>query len=91
MVPAHFHEVNNGKMKLYLVKKYSRITHESLLDQFISGNPYLSRRTYTDNSVELVKPCVALDMFKTFTTTPAQPVELLFLFKSPARNTNANY
>ena len=43
---------------------------------------------YPYNSVELVKPRVALDMFKTFTTTPAQPVELLVLFKSPARITS---
>ena len=72
-------------------KKYCEITYESLLNHFILGNSYLNRRTYWDNSVELVNRPVALDMFKTFTTTPAHPVELLFLFKSPARNTKANY
>ena len=28
------------------------------------GNSYLNRRTYPDNSVELVRPRVAVDMFK---------------------------
>ena len=60
------------KIKSNLITKYCGITHESLLNQFILGNSYLSRRTYWDNSVEIVKLRVALDMFKTFTTTPAQ-------------------
>ena len=46
------------------------------MNHFILGNSYLSRRTYRDNSVELVKPRVALDMFKTFTTT-AQSVVII--------------
>ena len=53
------------EMKPDLDKKCCGITHESLLNQFISGNSYLNRRTYPDNSVELVKPRVALDMIKT--------------------------
>ena len=56
MVPTHFPDVNDDKMNSNRITKYCRITHESLLNQFISKNSYLSRRIYPDNSAELVKP-----------------------------------
>ena len=45
------------------------MTLESLLNQFIWTNSYIS--------VELVKACVVLDMFKTFTRSGKSVVQLL--------------
>ena len=53
-------------------------------------NSYLSLRTYSDTSAELVEAGVgltSLEQFKTVTTTPEQPVNVTELLKSPARNT----
>ena len=53
-------------------------------------NSYLSRRTYSDTSAELVEARVGLtsfEQFKTVTTSPEQLVNVSELLKSPARNT----
>ena len=55
-------------------------------------NSYLSRRTYSDTSAELVEARVGLtsfDTFKTGATTPEQPVNVSELLKRPARYTKA--
>ena len=57
-------------------------------------NSYLSRRTYSDISVELVEVRVGLTSFghvQTFITTPDQPENLSELLKSTAGNTKSNY
>ena len=56
-------------------------------------NSYLSRRTYySDTSAGLVKARGGvLDMFKSFTTTSEQPVNVSELLRSPAPNTKSNY
>ena len=61
-------------------------------------NSYLSPRTYSGISAELVEARVdltsfehVLNRFKTVTTIPEQPVNVSELLKSPARNTKANY
>ena len=45
---------------------HDKMTLESLLNQFKSENSSLGRRTNISISVELVKACAVLDMFKTF-------------------------
>ena len=54
-------------------------------------NSFLSRRTYSDTSAELVEVRVGLTSFKTVTATPEQPVNVSELLKSTAGNTKANY
>ena len=54
---------------------HHKLTLESLLNQFKSENSFLGRRTYPD--IELVKACVVLDMFKTFTRSGKSVVQLL--------------
>ena len=59
---------------------HDTMTLESLLNQFKSENSLLGRRTILTNtyiSVELVKPCVVLDMFKTFIRSGKSVVQLL--------------
>ena len=57
-------------------------------------NSYLSSRTYSDTSAELVEARVGLisfEQFKTVSKTHEQPVNVSELLKSPARITKANY
>ena len=58
---------------------HDKMTLESLLNQFKSENSYQGRRTYPDSyfSVELVKACVVLNMFKTFISLGESVVQLL--------------
>ena len=59
---------------------HDKMTVESLLNQFKSENSFLDRRTYPHKSyisVELVKACVVLDMFKTFIRSGKSVVQLL--------------
>ena len=51
MIPVHFHDVTNDKMKSNFVK--NNTTLEPLLNHFKSGNSHLSCRTYLDNYLNL--------------------------------------
>ena len=83
-------------MMLLMIKfgEKSMTTLKTLFHVFSVKNSYLSCRTYSDTTAELVKACVgltSLNTFKTVTTTLEQPVNVSELLKSPARNTEANY
>ena len=74
-----------------LVQK-SRTTLKTLMCSS-PKNLYLSRRTYSDTSAELVEAVVgltSLNTFKTVTTTREQPVNVSELLKRTARITKAN-
>ena len=70
---------NNGKRPLSRCY-HNKMTLESLLNQFKSENSFSSGRKCLTNSyisVELVKACVVLDMFKTFIRSGKSVVQLL--------------
>ena len=63
MVPAHFHDVTDDKMKSHVVK--------NTIGQHLNHSQVsLSLKKVVEHILTTRKSSCVLDMFKTFTTTP---------------------